>query len=406
MKTLAQQLVEKWLKVVKTEQWHSMMSEKESLIKQETSDNLKSDPIVHATLSAPKIDSGASSESMNDNTCTSDTKIKIEKTKNKIENEKVRLKKEKINTNIKVKDDNEKIREKSKIEKEKIKDKVKDDSDDAKEKKKRLKDKNGNPFLRIIGEMTDDKPDEDKQTENSSSNLSKHSSRRKQNLKNISSGEKFMKSKLLNDSKKYNSDSNSGSDSKKETRPLPLPAPKPKLPESKTILEKKNYSIHVEKKEYVGEKKPTVKTFKSKFRSIGLEEQPPPPPPKSKVQSKKLTKNLAPLSLPKVEKRSLSPSSDSPNEKKLKSSSPSDSKKLPRKILLLYFTIYLLFTYFKIFTVSVVYTMTQFLIFFNYKLNANHLTFLFFINLNIFKQHHHYTIYKPRSWINYFQISL
>lgn len=357
MKTLAQQLVEKWLKVVKTEQWHSMMSEKESLIKQETSDNIKSDPVVHTILSAPKIDSVASSESTSDN-ISIDTKTKIDKTKGKIENEKVRLKKDKVNTNVKVKDDNEKIREKPKIEKEKIKDKVKDDSDDAKEKKRRLKDKNGNPFLRIIGEMTDEKPDEDKKIENSSSIVSKHSSRRKQNLKNVSSGEKSIKIKLLNDSKKYNSDSNSGSDSKKEIKPLPLPAPKPKLPESKTILEKKNYSIHVEKKEYVGEKKPTVKTFKSKFRSIGLEEQ-PPPPPKSKAQSKKLTKNLAPLSLPKVEKRSLSPSSDPPNEKKLKSSSPSDNKKLPRKILHFYVTIYLLFTYLKVLTVSVFYIMTR-----------------------------------------------
>jgi hypothetical protein len=364
VKTLAQQLVEKWLKVVKTEQWHSMMSEKESLIKQDSSDNIKSDPVIHTILNAPKIDSGASSESTSDN-ISIDTKTKIDKTKGKIENEKVRLKKDKVNTNLKVKDDIEKIREKPKIEKEKIKDKIKDDSDDAKEKKRRLKDKNGNPFLRIIGEMTDEKSDEDKKIENSNLNLSKHASRRKQNLKNVSSGEKPVKVKLLNDSKKYNSDSNSGSDSKKEIRPLPPPAPKPKLPESKTILEKKNYSIHIEKKEYVGEKKPTVKTFKSKFRSIGLEEQ-PPPPPKSKAQSKKVTKNLAPLSLPKVEKRSLSPSSDSPNEKKLKSSSPSDSKKLPRKILNLH--IYLLFTYFEVLPVSVFYIMAKSQILINYKL--------------------------------------
>jgi len=78
----------------------------------------------------------------------------------------------------------------------------------------------------------------------------------------------------------------------------------------------------------VGEKKPTVKTFKSKFRSTGLEEQPPPPPPKSKIQSKKPTKNLANLSLSKAEKRSLSPPSDSPNEKKPKNS-PTDIKKPP-----------------------------------------------------------------------------
>jgi len=330
VKSLAQQLVEKWLKVVKTEQWHSMMSDKESLIKQETIDNLKPEIGGQIILSVPKIDSGVSSEPKNDST-NSDSKTKIDKLKNKCENEKVKdkIKKEKNNFNFKI--DIEKNKEKSKTEKEK----VKDDSDDAKEKKRRIKDKNGNPFLRIIGEMTD----EDKQIENDNSNITKHSSRRKQNLKNLSSGEKFIKLKLSNDGKKSSSDSNSSSDIKKELRPLPPPAPKPKLPESKTILEKKNYSIHVEKKEYVGEKKPTVKTFKSKFRSTGLEQQAPPPPhPKSKAQSKKSTKSLSPLPLSKTEKRSLSPPSDSQNEKKLKSS-PSDTKKLPRKIFL-YFTVY------------------------------------------------------------------
>ncbi|CAH1736219.1 serine/threonine-protein phosphatase 1 regulatory subunit 10 isoform X2 [Aphis gossypii] len=322
VKSLAQQLVEKWLKVVKTEQWHSMMSDKESLTKHETLDNLKSETGGHLILNVPKIDSGVSSEPMSE---TSDCKTKIDKSKNKCENEKVKdkTKKDKINLNIKTELD--KNKEKPKLEK------VKDDSDDAKEKKRRIKDKNGNPFLRIIGEMTDEKCDEDKQIENDNSNSTKHSSRRKQNLKNLSSGEKIIKLKLSNDSKK-SSDSNSSSDLKKETRPLPPPAPKPKLPESKTILEKKNYSIHVEKKDYVGEKKPTVKTFKSKFRSTGLEEQAPPPPhPKSKVQSKKSTKTLSPLPSSKAEKRSLSPPSDSQSEKKLKSSS-SDIKKLPPKI--------------------------------------------------------------------------
>jgi len=333
VKSLAQKLVEKWLKVVKTEQWHSMMSDKESLTKHDTLDNSKSETGGQLILSAPKIDSGASSESMNDTT-TLDCKTKSDKPKNKCENEKVkdRIKKEKNNLNVKV--DLDKNKEKQKNEKEK----VKDDSDDAKEKKRRIKEKNGNPFLRIIGEMTDEKSDEDKQIENDTSNLTKNSSRRKQNLKILTSGEKFIKLKLSSDNKK-SSDFNSSSDLKKESRPLPPPAPKPKLPESKTILEKKNYSIHVEKKEYVGEKKPTVKTFKSKFRSTGLEEQAPPPPlPKSKVQSKKSTKSLSSLPLSKAEKRSLSPPSDSQSEKKLKNSS-SDTKKLPRKITL-YFTIY------------------------------------------------------------------
>lgn len=305
------------------------MSDKESLNKQDTLDNVKSESGDNLVVnSIPKIDSGASSESTSDS--TSDFKSKTEKTKSKNENDKVlkktldQTKKEKNSLNIKVKDDLDKSKEKSKIEK----DKINDESDDSKEKKRRLKSKNGNPFLRIIGEMTD----EDKQFENdNNSNLTKHLSQRKQNLKTLSSGEK-MKLKLCNESKKCGRNLNSTSDSKKEPRPLPPPAPKLKLPESKTILEKKNYSINIEKKEFVGEKKPTVKTFKSKFRSTGLEEQPPPPPSKSKVQSKKSTKNLTPLSLSKAEKRSLSPpSSDTPVEKKPKNS-PTDTKK-PRKIL-------------------------------------------------------------------------
>lgn len=321
VKSLAQQLVEKWLKVVKTEQWHSMMSDKESLTKQEPLDNIKSESSGPSTLSLNKIDSGNSSESMSDS--TSDCKVKIDKTKNKSDLIKDKIKKEKLNLSIKVK---EEPKEKLKTEK------VKDESDDIKDKKRRIKDTNGNPFLKIMGKMADVKSDEDKLIENDNSNLSKHSNRRKQNLKILSSAEKIVKTKLSNDGKKSNSDSNSSSETKKEPRPLPLPAPKPKLPESKTILEKKNYSIHVEKKEYVGEKKTTVKTFKSKFRSTGLEEL--PPPPKSKALSKKSAKNIAPLSVPKAEKRSLSPPSDIPNEKKLKSS-PSDSKKPPppRKIL-------------------------------------------------------------------------
>lgn len=308
------------------------MSDKESLTKHDTSDNLKSETGRNLIVSVTPLNIGFSKDLINDST-TSDYKSKIDKPKNKCENEKVKDKTKKEKNILNVKVDLDKNKEKPKPEKEK----VKDDFDDSKEKKRRIKDKNGNPFLRIIGEMTDEKSDEDKQTENDSLNSTKHSSRRKQNLKNLSLGEKIIKLKLSTDSKK-SSDPNSSSDIKKESRPLPPPVPKPKLPESKTILEKKNYSIHVEKKEYVGEKKPTVKTFKSKFRSTGLEEQAPPPPhPKSKAQSKKSTKSLSPLPLSKAEKRSLSPSSDSQSEKKLKSS-PLDTKKLPRKIL--YFTIY------------------------------------------------------------------
>lgn len=337
VKLLSQQLVDKWLLVVKTEQWHSMITDKESL-KQETLDNVKSEYGGHISVvnSITKTDSGVSSEYTNNN--TSDLKFKTEKTKSKNENDKVlkktldQTKKEKNSLNIKVKDDLDDSKDKPKIKK----DKINDESDDSQEKKRRVKDKNCNPFLRIIGEMTDEKSDEDKQIENE--NSTKNLSRRKQNLKNLSSGEKMMKIKLLNESKKCGRNLNSTSDTKKETRPLPAPAPKLKLPESKTILEKKNYSINIEKKEIVGEKKPTVKTFKSKFRSTGLEEQPPPPPSKSKVQSKKSVKNLTSLSLSKAEKRSLSPpSSDSPIEKKPKNS-PTDTKK-PRKNLIVYIII-------------------------------------------------------------------
>lgn len=337
-------MVDKWLKVVKTEQWHSMMSDKEGLAKQETLDNVKSDSGGHLIYIAHKIDSGASSESVSDNTL--EFKLKNDKIKVINENEKItkraldRTKKEKNSLSIKVKE------ETPKIEKEKLKDKVNDESEDLKDKKRRLKDKNGNPFLRIIGEMTDEKSDENKQVENDNLNISKQSSRRKQNLKNLSSGEKIIKSKLLNEGKKSGNALNSSTDTKKEPRPLPPLAPKPKLPESKTILEKKNYSINIEKKEFVGEKKTTVKTFNTKFRSTGLEEQPPPPPSKSKVQSKKTTKNLATLSLKlisKAEKRSLSPPSDSPNEKKPKHS-PTEVKKPPRKISHLYLIIYFLWS--------------------------------------------------------------
>lgn len=326
------------------------MSDKEGLAKQETLDNVKSDSGGHLIYNPHKIDSGASSESVSDNTL--EFKPKIDKIKVINENEKVtkrvldRTKKEKNSLSIKVKEEHDKSRETPKIEKEKLKDKVNDESDDSKDKKRRLKDKNGNPFLRIIGEMIDEKSDENKQVENDNLNISKQSSRRKQNLKNLSSGEKIIKSKLLNEAKKSGNALNSSTDTKKEPRPLPPLAPKPKLPESKTILEKKNYSINIEKKEFVGEKKPTVKTFNTKFRSTGLEEQPPPPPSKSKVQSKKSTKNLAPLSLKlisKAEKRSLSPPSDSPNEKKLKHS-PTEVKKPPRKISHLYLIIYFLWS--------------------------------------------------------------
>lgn len=311
------------------------MSDKEGLTKQEIADNVKPETLIN---NVPKIDSGTSSESMSSDS-TSDFKPKIDKNKNENDKVKDKTKKEKIILNTKVKVDLDKSKEKPKIEK--IKDKVNDEFDDVKDKKKRLKDKNGNPFLRIIGEMTDEKPNESNLIENDYSTISKNPSRRKQNLKNLSPGGKVMKLKLSNDSKKVVSDVISGTDTKKEPRPLPLPAPKPKLPESKTILDKKNYSINIEKKEYTGEKKPTVKTFKSKFRSTGLEEQPPPPPPKSKVQSKKSTKTLAPLSLSKAEKRSLSPPSDSPIEKKPKNS-PSESKKPTRKIFYLYLNIFVL----------------------------------------------------------------
>lgn len=134
----------------------------------------------------------------------------------------------------------------------------------------------------------------------------------------------------------------SGSDTNKKSKQLPPPVTNHKLPESTSKLEKKHFSIHIEKKELVGEEKPTSKTFKSKFQSTGLIEQVPQPPhPKTKIQSKTCS-NLTPLLLPKAEKRSLSQSFDSPNEKKPKIT-PSESKKQPRKISNCYMSIFINF---------------------------------------------------------------
>ncbi|XP_050520156.1 serine/threonine-protein phosphatase 1 regulatory subunit 10-like isoform X3 [Daktulosphaira vitifoliae] len=311
IKLLAEQLVEKWLNVVRTEQWNSMMKDKDNQSKSDVSGSLSTPENIVKEQNLSKNESSNPIDCKIDN---HNNKIKNDKIK-KNEVEKLKIKKEKSSLNNKSKDDQEKKFKK----------------DELDEKKRKTTDKNGNPFLKIINEMSSEKSDDDKICESDSSNSSKNSnSRRKQNLKILSSGEKFMKVKLSEEKLLFN-ENKSICDSKKELKPLPVPAPKPKLPESKTVLEKKNYSIHVEKKEYIGEKKPTVKTFKSKFRSTGLEEQ-PPPPPKSKLQSKKVSKNLSPLTVSKSEKRSLSPPSESPNEKKLKSSSPTDVKRPPPNI--------------------------------------------------------------------------
>ncbi|XP_050440993.1 serine/threonine-protein phosphatase 1 regulatory subunit 10-like [Adelges cooleyi] len=301
VKSLAQELVDKWLTVVKTEHWHSMMNDKDGQTKSENSlGSLPKSESVQNEMSSTKTDSVIPPENQIEDSLLKTRKMK----KNDII-----IRKEKL------------INNKNKEEK---KEKWKKDGE---EKKIKTKEKNSNPFLRIINEMKVEKSDDDKVSESDSSNSSKHSnSRRKQNLKTFSSEDKLMKDKLSED-KASDNDTKTTNEIKKEPRPLPPPAPKPKLPESKTLLEKKNYSIHVEKKEYIGEKKPTVKTFKSKFRSTGLEEQAPPPP----LKSKKTSKCLTPLSLSKAEKRSLSPPSDSPNEKKPKNS-PTDIKKLPPKI--------------------------------------------------------------------------
>ncbi|XP_036139785.1 serine/threonine-protein phosphatase 1 regulatory subunit 10 isoform X2 [Monomorium pharaonis] len=103
---------------------------------------------------------------------------------------------------------------------------------------------------------------------------------------------------------------------------------------TKLITEKKNISISIENRKNSqdsGTRPKTVKTFNSKFRSTGLEEEVKPPPPRSKKAAPVVEKKVLP---PKLPLKRLSPLRDVPLvEKRAKVSldspttPPSDEKK-------------------------------------------------------------------------------
>lgn len=354
MKSLARYLVVKWLKVIHNDQ-HNITTQNIKVFKQEIVDS------VHHSIS--------------------NSKTKILKTNIKNENEEmdVRAKINKISTSINVIDDHEKSKENLKIKE------IKYEANDVEIKQQCLKDKESSLFS--INVITNNISDEYKNIKNNNLIKSEHVNQRIHNLKKSLPEEKLtilsniskqcsidfnssshikQKSKLLS-SQLQNSKFNytnqrkpnfnnlssvgmklkvlknyrilSSSNIKKEHKPLPSPVPKPKLKNSKSILEKNNYTICVPRKEDMGEKKSTVKIYKSKFRSTGLEEFPPPPPIKSKLKANKITNELPSLFLLKSEKRSLFSTLDPQSVKKHKCFN-SDSKQTPRKVLNLYFIIY------------------------------------------------------------------
>lgn len=103
---------------------------------------------------------------------------------------------------------------------------------------------------------------------------------------------------------------------------------------AKLIAEKKNISISIENRKNSqdsGMRPKTVKTFNSKFRSTGLEEEVKPPPPRSKKAAPVVDKKILP---PKIPLKRPSPLRDVPlAEKRMKVSldspttPPSDEKK-------------------------------------------------------------------------------
>jgi len=283
VKSIACKLVNKWLKTVLQEasQCCEMKSDVKILNVENTLDNVKSEPEEYLSNSISRIDSKALSETKSDG-----FKSEFEKTKSKNKNSEViertsdQTKEEKNVLCIENKYNTVKCKNKSKLKKYKIHDES-DKSDNTKKKRCRLKNKNGNLFVKIIEEINNKESDEDKPTENFT---------------------------------------------KEEPKPLPLPTPKPKLPNSKMILKKTNLSIDTKKNKLVGEKKPT-----SKCQSAGSEILLPSSSFKSEVQSKILTKNLTMIednlkdikgkdliSLSKAGQKRLLPLSNSPAEKKLK----------------------------------------------------------------------------------------
>lgn len=110
-------------------------------------------------------------------------------------------------------------------------------------------------------------------------------------------------------------------------KPFLLPSSKSSVPCLKTGLDKTNYSINIQSQKPIGEKKAAVKTFQSKFRSTGLEKVAPPPPYKSKLQSEKSVKsNVECVSSSKAEKRTLSPKCNCSAEKKRKNFSSNNER--------------------------------------------------------------------------------
>lgn len=180
----------------------------------------------------------------------------------------------------------------AKEEKEKIskKYKINNDTNESKGEKHHFDGSYKNPFLKIIRKMNNGNFGKDKLIKIRNSNIPK----------------------------------NDYADTKK---PFLLPSPKFSVPCSKTSLEKINYSINIQKQKVIGEKKVAVKTFKSKFRSTGLEEVAPSPPCKSKLQSEKSVKsNVRYETSSKAEKRTLSPKLNCSAEKKPKNFSSNNEQ--------------------------------------------------------------------------------
>ncbi|XP_054284601.1 serine/threonine-protein phosphatase 1 regulatory subunit 10-like isoform X2 [Macrosteles quadrilineatus] len=101
-----------------------------------------------------------------------------------------------------------------------------------------------------------------------------------------------------------------------------------KKPETKRL--EKNFTIGVDRKAAAqGEKPKTVKTYNSKFRSTGLEEEVKPPPPRPVNKKPPPPLFPGPLVLPekKIGKRMSPPPEPHLPEKKLKPDSPQEEKK-------------------------------------------------------------------------------
>lgn len=174
----------------------------------------------------------------------------------------------------------------------------------------------------------------------SSDKSSSSSSKSKEDRSSRSTSDRDKGKEKLRDDKSEKSKDKSTSDKSDEKTPSVHKLGKiPKLSDSKK--EKLSISIEVRKPD---EPKPkTVKTFHSKFRKHGLEEEVKPPPSRAAVLTKKSTPILPPtVSIPK---RSSPAHNDSPPEKKPKIVEPVEKpgsiKLIPPKHKRKYFTIFL-----------------------------------------------------------------